>query len=333
MSLSQFKTRITTVSLILSTVFTFISCGNEVPIAADWQEKIVIYGLIDPEDSVQYFRIEKAYLDPNTSALITAKESDSLILSPADVVLRLVKDTNVKFNLQRVNRMPKDSGLFGNDQNYLWKTTQPILANEEYEIQVTSTKTGQRVWARTRTLSSANISAPVKSNANIFSLGTDYITFEWLPRSNSYAYDVKMEVVYDEFPSKDTFNKKEHTLKWDVLTNYVVSANKLATARVPRLAFMQFLNSAMKADSSISRRIKYVNFLFYGGNQTLADYISVNRPSIGIVQKTAEYTNINGGYGIFASRCFQPIRQVRVSQGTIKVLQTNPETTGLRFVY
>jgi hypothetical protein len=75
-----------------------------------------------------------------------------------------------------------------------------------------------------------------------------------------------------------------------------------------------------------------VNFIYYGGNQTLADYISVNQPSIGIVQKTAEYTNIEGGYGIFASRCIQEMRKVKLDASSINLLRTHIETKDLNIV-
>ncbi|MCC7296898.1 MAG: DUF4249 family protein [Bacteroidia bacterium] len=308
------------------------SCGNEVPINAEWKETIIVYGLLDPADSVQYFRIEKAYLDGKTSALVTAKITDSLILDPASVVLFRADDTNNKIVLQRVWNVKKDSGIFGNDKNALYKTAVPIAADKEYVVEARSLKTGQRVWAQTRTIAPAQITGPVKSNANVFSIGGEFIAFEWLPKANSYNYDVKMEVVYDEFLKTDTSNKVRKTARWNVLSNWFVEPNKIAIARVPRLAFLQFLSSSISADSVTNRRILYANFLYYGGNQTLSDYISVNQPSIGIVQKTAEYTNINGGYGIFASRCFQPIRGVKFSGSSINFLRNNIETYRLHFV-
>lgn len=320
------------ISLLAIPALLLFSCSNEVKINADWKETIVVYGLLDPTDTVQYFRIEKAYLDDKNSALITAKISDSLILDPASIELFQVDDTSVKIPLTKIWYIPKEPGIFANDQNLLYKTNYPISPDKEYELRITSQKTGQRVWARTRTMSPSIIVGPVKSNNVTFSIGTENISFEWIPRSNSFAYDVKMQMVYDEFSKNDTNTKQRKTINWDVLTNFEVTPNNSAVSRVPRQAFLQFLSASLTADSLLYRRIKYVNFLYYGGNQTLADYISVNRPSIGIVQKTAEYTNINGGYGIFASRCFQPVREVKISTSSLKVLQTNPETIGLHFV-
>lgn len=312
-------------------IFIF-SCSNELKINADWKETIIIYGLLDPLDTVQYIKIEKAYLDDKNSALVTAQISDSLDLDPATVILRPTNDTNAKIILTKVWNIQKSPGIFASDKNPLYRTSYPISPDREYEISATSLKSGQRVWARTRTMAPASIVSPVKSNLVTFSIGTENISFEWLPKANSFTYDVQMEVVLDEFTEADTNIKTSKTIRWNVLTNFKVDPGVQAIARVPRLAFLQFLSATLNADSAIFRRVKYVNFLYYGGNQTLADYISVNQPSIGIVQKTAEYTNINGGYGIFASRCFQPVREVKISASSVKILQTNTETKNLNFL-
>jgi hypothetical protein len=155
---------------------------------------------------------------------------------------------------------------------------------------------------------------------------------EWVPKSNAYTYDVKMEFTYDEFRRSDTSSKVTKTLRWDMLTNIRVTPGIVAVNKIPRLAFFQLLNQGIAEDTALQRRVKYVSFYWYGGNQTLADYISVNQPSIGIVQKTAEYTNVNGGYGIFASRCIQAVTKVKMDGSSIFILKTNEETQNLNFI-
>lgn len=308
------------------------SCKNDVDINADWKETIIIYGLLDPLDSVQYIKVQKAFLDEKTSALIVARISDSLYLDTASVLLVRTDDRNNPIKLTRVYHVPKDSGIFANDKNPLWMTKTPILENKEYEVQVTNPKTGKRVWASAKTISPALISAPVKNSSSNFSIFPEFLTVEFLPKSNSKAYDVKMEFVYDDIVKSDTSKKSGKTITWNMLTNYFVQPNNLATVKIPKLAFLQFLTSAIPADTGLYHRVKHVNFIFYGADQILTDYISVNQPSIGIVQKTAEYSNIVGGYGIFASRCVQAIRNVKMDPGSINILKNNSETQKLNFI-
>ena len=45
-----------------------------------------------------------------------------------------------------------------------------------------------------------------------------------------------------------------------------------------------------------------MDFIFFGGGEDLITYTEVNKPSIGIVQKKPEFSNIKNGLGIFSSR-------------------------------
>ncbi|MEK0420454.1 MAG: hypothetical protein RLZZ161_305, partial [Bacteroidota bacterium] len=69
----------------------------------------MVYGMLNANDSVQYIRIAKAFLNENTGALQVAKISDSLYLDSAVVTLRS-SDNSFSDNLTRVWNIPKDSG-------------------------------------------------------------------------------------------------------------------------------------------------------------------------------------------------------------------------------
>ena len=66
--------------------------------------------------------------------------------------------------------------------------------------------------------------------------------------------------------------------------------------------FYKFLSAAITEDPSVRRYAINFDFLFSAAADELATYIEVNRPSTGIVQQRPEFTNIDGGYGVFSSR-------------------------------
>jgi len=72
-------------AVILSVVF--YSCKTDFNVVADWQDISIVYGLLDPTDTAQYIKINKAFLDKNTSALIIAQNPDSLYYQNLDVEL------------------------------------------------------------------------------------------------------------------------------------------------------------------------------------------------------------------------------------------------------
>jgi hypothetical protein len=319
--------------LLLTLNFTLSSCDNEVDINADWKEILVVYGLLDPLDSVQYIKINKAFLNENQNALQVAKNPDSLFIKDARVTLLHINSGKM-ITLQRVDETIKEPGIFAQTPNYLYKTTEPILENEPYKLFVESGLTGQRIEAVTWTLRKARIEAPFKSSNPVFSLGAKFIVISYVPGWNSYAYDIKMRVKVDEFNSTDTAFLRTRTLTWNVITNYVVPRNTTAAVlhQIERESFMQFLASSLDTSKTIVRRFKNISVEYYGGSQNLIDYISVNEPSIGIVQKTAEYSNIEGGMGLFGSRCRQEIGTSNFEPASVGILQNNKLTAPLNFI-
>ncbi len=319
--------------LVLGLSFGMSACDNEVDINADWKEIMVVYGLLDPLDSVQYIKINKAFLNEDESAYKIAQNPDSLFLKDARVTLLHINSGKL-IELQRVNEVPKDSGIFATNPNYLYKTTEPILENEPYKLFVESTSSGKKIEAVTWTLRRARIEAPFKSSNPVFSLGAKFIVISYVPGWNSYAYDIKMRVTVDEFNREDTSFIRSRELNWKVITNYMVSKNTTAAVlhQIERESFMQFLASSLDTSKNIVRRFKHIAVEYYGGSQNLIDYISVNEPSIGIVQKTAEYSNIEGGMGLFASRCRQEIGTSNFEPASVGILQNNKLTAPLNFI-
>lgn len=320
---------------IMATVSAMFSCNNELDINADWRETIVVYGMLNSSDTVQYIRVAKAFLNENTSALKVAAISDSLYLDSAVVSIRS-KDGSFRDTLRRVWNISKDSGLFANDKNPLYRFSTPpgraLDPNKVYVLEVYSPKTRNTVWAETNVVGRATILSPFRDSNSNFSVTPEFLTISMKAGQNSNAYDVKMHVTYQEFPKSDTNNKVIKTADWSVLTNATVPSSSNLLYKIPRQALIQFLGASISKDSGYYHRLLHIGMSVYGGNQTLTDYISVNEPSIGIVQKQAEYSNINGGTGLFASRCIQRINRVRFDGGSIIFLRNNAETKPLNLL-
>ena len=65
----------------------FNSCSNDFDLVDTWKDIPIVYGLLNVNDSVQYIRVEKAFLDEETSALVIAQEPDSLYYGNISVEL------------------------------------------------------------------------------------------------------------------------------------------------------------------------------------------------------------------------------------------------------
>ena len=72
--------------------------------------------------------------------------------------------------------------------------------------------------------------------------------------------------------------------------------------------------------------------MLVSGNQELDNYIQASTPSIGIVQKQSEYTNVSNGVGIFASRNTYYIDQVDLSDITKNTIVSGADYKKMGFV-
>ena len=54
------------------------ACSNDFEVTAPWKDIPVVYAILSPQDTAHYIRIEKAFIDPDKSALEIARIPDSL---------------------------------------------------------------------------------------------------------------------------------------------------------------------------------------------------------------------------------------------------------------
>jgi len=75
---------------LVALLTVFSSCKTDFSLTGDYEEKPLIYGLLDPNESVQLFRIQKAFLGEE-SAFIMAQSPDSSYFKYEDLFVELVE--------------------------------------------------------------------------------------------------------------------------------------------------------------------------------------------------------------------------------------------------
>ena len=104
------------------------ACSNDFDVTAPWRDIPVVYGLLNADEDVHFIRLEKAFLDPENSALSIAQVADSLYYENAIVQLERVSNGEIfTYTLQRVDgdapgvNQPRDLGIFATSPNWLYK--------------------------------------------------------------------------------------------------------------------------------------------------------------------------------------------------------------------
>ena len=113
--------------LILS-VFTFVftSCETDFDVNAEWEETMVVFGLLDKSQEVQFIKINKAFLG-EADAYDMASVSDSFTYNPEDIIVRLHElgsDTNWT-EILKDTILEKDDGFFASDNNVIYYLETP----------------------------------------------------------------------------------------------------------------------------------------------------------------------------------------------------------------
>ena len=93
------------------TLAVFTSCDKDIEINDDYKDITIIYGLLDPTDSISYLRIEKAFLS-NGDIYQAAQIPDSNIFSYKLDAKLLDKDGDVVVVFDTTTIYNKEEGIF-----------------------------------------------------------------------------------------------------------------------------------------------------------------------------------------------------------------------------
>jgi hypothetical protein len=138
-------------------LLTVLSCSNKVDVIGEWKEIPVVYAIFSPlpENGDNYFRIEKAFLDPDTDAFQIAQNPDSLYYGPdeLEVVVYERTETNpyrVLDTLERIDAntlgFVRDSGIFAQNPNYVYVMRERPIGGSirrSYKMVIKNNRTGR----------------------------------------------------------------------------------------------------------------------------------------------------------------------------------------------
>ena len=331
---------------LLFVVFTNFGCSNDIDVLADYQESAVVYGLLDPSQSVQFIKINKVFTNPNASAADVAKVSDSLYFD--SLTPQLVEiETGRKIKLLRANVLLKDSGVFATSPNYLYATKEKIYSRNpsnssqllHYRLEFTLPATKKLITAVSNCPDSILLNSPLTVRSQI-TPSIDFVpdkTFKiiYLSPTNSKLADAYFLFNYIEVNKIDTNVKVKKTVRWRLLNNLRTIddlGGEQVTTTIASNSFYDLIKASIAPDPNVFRRLLPCRMELTVGNLELDNYIQAAEPSIGIVQKQTEYTNVKNGMGIFASRRVTSYNSLQLGSMALSTLYLSADFRSLNFV-
>jgi hypothetical protein len=289
---------------ILAGFLLFSSCDNELVVTDEWKDIPVVWGLLNASDTAHYIRVEKAFLDPTTSALDIARIPDSLYYDNATVSLKRLTSGQV-FQLERVNGdlegYPREGGIFAETPNYLFKIKANVInlvPNETYEFILDRGDGKPLVTAQTIVLPKPVLRIP-SAGALLGFKRNSLFTFQWNEMPNAGIFDVKLDFHYSE-KSDETGNVfVPKSFEWTVAKG--ISDREI---KIDGTDFYTTVRDNIEADLNAIRQFDSININVWAGGKELAEFIRITQANTGITstQDIPEYTNLSEGIGIFSSR-------------------------------
>jgi hypothetical protein len=289
---------------LISLGFLFVSCDNELVVTDEWKDIPVVWGLVSKSDTAHYIRVEKAYLDPTTSALAIARFPDSLYYENAVVTLKRISSGQV-FTLNRVDGdlegYPREGGIFAETPNYLYKIKANvinIMIGEKYEFGLSREDEPEQVIAETIILPKPVLRNPNPGVLLPFRSNSTY-TFTWNAIPDAGIFDLHLTFHFRE-RSPETGNLfVPRSVSWPLVRSAVSTEFAMNGSD-----FYNSLKAYIAQNIMATRIFDSVDIELWCGGKELEEYIKITQANTGITstQEIPGYTNLSEGIGLFTSR-------------------------------
>ncbi|MEO5905856.1 MAG: hypothetical protein ABIQ11_03980 [Saprospiraceae bacterium] len=318
---------------LVAFAFLFTSCDNELVVIDEWKDIPVVWALLNKSDTAHYIRVEKAFLDPTTSALDIARIPDSLYYDDAIVSLKRVSSGQL-YQLERVDGdaegYPREGGIFAETPNYLYKIHSSdinLVIGEEYEFILDRGDGTALVTAKTIILGKPVLrNPPPKSNLS-FRTNNQFL-FIWNELPNAEIFDLKFRFHYTEKTPETNNQFIPKSVEWTVGRNITDEEFDINGSE-----FYNALVANIEEDFEAMRRFDSIDIVIWAGGKELNEFIKITQANTGITstQDIPGYTNLSEGIGIFTSRNVSYYTGFGLVQQTLDSLRNGSITNDLNF--
>jgi len=329
------------------------ACSNDFEVTAPWKEIPVVYGILSPQDSAHYIRIEKAFIDPERSAFEIAQIADSLYYPENSITVWMERvDNQSRIQLQRVDGAlegyPRDAGIFAGQPNWLYKLSPTgnfsLEPGKSYRLVIERADGKPDVTAETTIPKDFFITKPILSTQVPvigFEKNVPGTPIEWRTDVNGYYFNITFRIRYHDKNANGTI-AATHELVWDAAKNVerdslsIGNGVYLASKEIPKNSFFNFLaQNLQRPVGNMYREFQACDLIINGGGREIKEYLETANANSGLTgaETFPNYTNISEGYGIFTGKNQTTVNNIRITTRTVDSMNVSSITDTLRFRY
>ena len=331
--------RIVTLLLLVGCMTVFFSCSTKVDLYADYKDIPIIYGIIDVKADTNFIKINKAFcgsndnpINANEVALISdssnySEKLNAYIIEKKSVHGQPYEPTGRKIILDTITIHDKDEGIFYSPDQVLYYTTEKfnINENDKYRYKLVIIKpNGDSITSETSpvggTLRIVSAEASFQSTPS-----TSLNRLMFKSSDEAMLYEISMQFNYREKHTGQAMVMKK--IKWSSEATTLSGFEKVPDTEntyyyyYSENSLFNYLRNAIGADTvwdinhpNVTRYIDdFVITLSAGGRELYECYEINNVIETGYT--ITNYSNINGGFGVFSSRT-NINRTAKLSAGT-----------------
>lgn len=363
------KLRISSIALFLA-IATFFGCETEIDVIAPKKDMTIIYGLLEANQTRHYLRINRSFVGESAASVLAA-EAGANEYTDEELIQAEVRELGVDDNVRKswpirsTYVYGKEEGTFFSDSNKVYYFDGVLDYNYQYELFLKIKPEGEdekEVTAVTNVLSTSNgadvmVTKPVLTKP-CGSIGVDrdngevdWVTnnqirgswsLKWSAAENASSYTSYGRFYYRDIYPDGTVIRDSVLIPIGV--EEVTASSNLGEVefKIAPTEFFQTLSREVPdydLDTDEYERIASdtIEFFIEVSNEELATYVEINKPATDVVQERPEYTNVNNGIGIFASKYVTSTKKAdatcsgRILNGGSleELLFSNAENTGL----
>lgn len=327
------ETRVCALLMFFGMVMLSYSCDNTLDLVEEKIETPVVYSMLNYEDEYQYVRLERAFASANESALVLAKNPDSLYYPNAEVKLTRVRNgVSLEKTLEKVDGnvigYPREDGVFATAPNVLYriKTSELLLAPLDIVKLTIDINEGELIKAETKIIEKSSPSAPISGSPVSFATNQAY-TLRWNAAEGKGGVLHSPKIII-HITEEINGGLQEKALEWPIVINTDKESYKLEAG-----AFYTFLANNLIKDTKIKRYFNNLDFYISSGDENYANYILVSQANTGITSsgEIPTFSNLSKGYGLFGSKATTSLLGLGISVSTLENLRTSALTKDLNF--
>lgn len=321
--------------LITFPILLLSSCSTDLDITSDWKKIYIVYGLLNPNDTVHYFKITKAFLGEGNAIEYAAIADSSNFPYKLNVALEAYDGNTLvsSFPCDTITLNDKDSGVFYFPQQRVYTTQANLSVQYRYRLVIRDTVAKEEVTAETSLVYPFSIDkpSPPPSRAT-FDVGKIMAT-EWISAQNGRRYQLLIRFNYYEGPANNPAQKTKKFVDWLVFNKIKSKSDEGGEPMSYGYlgdAFYNNIKANLEVDPTLERVADTVEYIFTVAGEDLNNYMEVTDPSNTIVQEKPIYSNIENGIGLFSTRTDNTIinkRRLRLSDRSLDELK-NGDITG-----